>query len=55
VGSQSLRRPELDRRREIGVVTDDSGIVKGITKIFEADWSETPQARRRSRKVRAAH
>ena len=55
VGSQSLRRPELDRRREIGVITDDSGIVKGITKIFEADWSETPQARRRSRKVRAAH
>jgi cardiolipin synthase len=36
VGSQSLRRPELDRRREIGVITDDSGIVKGITKIFEA-------------------
>ena len=55
VGSQSLRRPELDRRREIGVITDDSGIVRGITKIFEADWSETPQARRRSRKVRAAH
>jgi cardiolipin synthase len=54
VGSQSLRRPELDRRREIGVITDDSGIVKGITKIFEADWSETPQARRRSAKARAA-
>ena len=54
VGSQSLRRPELDRRREIGVITDDSGIVKGITKIFEADWSDTPQARRRSTKVRAA-
>ena len=54
VGSQSLRRPELERRREIGVITDDSGIIKGITKIFEADWAETPQARRRrSAKVRA--
>ena len=54
VGSQSLRRPELDRRREIGVITDDSGIVKGISKIFESDWAETPQARRRrSAKVRA--
>jgi cardiolipin synthase A/B len=54
VGSQSLRRPELDRRREIGVISDDSGIVKGITKIFEADWAETPQARRRrSAQVRA--
>jgi phosphatidylserine/phosphatidylglycerophosphate/cardiolipin synthase-like enzyme len=54
VGSQSLRRPELDRRREIGVITDDSGIVRGISKIFESDWAETPQARRRrSAKVRA--
>ena len=47
VGSQSLRRPELERRREIGIITDDTGVVKGIAKIFEADWAETPHARRR--------
>jgi phosphatidylserine/phosphatidylglycerophosphate/cardiolipin synthase-like enzyme len=52
VGSQSLRRPELDRRREIGVITDDAAIVKGITKIFTTDWAETPHAR--SAKARAA-
>ncbi|MGH7519269.1 MAG: phospholipase D-like domain-containing protein, partial [Gemmatimonadales bacterium] len=33
IGSQSLRRPELDRRREIGVITDDGGVVEGIAKI----------------------
>jgi phosphatidylserine/phosphatidylglycerophosphate/cardiolipin synthase-like enzyme len=54
VGSQSLRRPELDRRREIGIITHDTGIVKGIAKIFGSDWAETPQARRRSGKGRAA-
>ena len=54
VGSQSLRRPEMDRRREIGVITSDAGIVKGIAKIFASDWADTPQARRRSGKVRAA-
>ena len=54
VGSQSLRRPELDRRREIGVITDDGGVVKGIAKIFASDWAATPRARRRSGKVRAA-
>jgi len=54
VGSQSLRRPELERRREIGVITDDASIVKGIAKIFHGDWSETPQARRKSGKVRAS-
>lgn len=54
VGSQSLRRPELDRRREIGVITDDAGVVKGITKIFASDWADTPHSRRRSGRVCAA-
>ena len=54
VGSQSLRRPELDRRREIGVISDDGGVVTGIAKIFASDWAATPRARRRSGKVRAA-
>ncbi len=54
VGSQSLRRPELDRRREIGVITDDGEVVKGIAKIFASDWADTPHTRRRSGKVHAA-
>jgi cardiolipin synthase len=39
VGSQSLRKLELDGRREIGVVVNDSQIAKKIASIFETDWA----------------
>jgi cardiolipin synthase A/B len=38
VGSQSLRRLELDGRREIGLIVNNTGIAKKIQAIFEADW-----------------
>jgi phosphatidylserine/phosphatidylglycerophosphate/cardiolipin synthase-like enzyme len=40
VGSQSLRRPQIDGRREIGVIVPDSRIAAGVAKIFEEDWDE---------------
>jgi phosphatidylserine/phosphatidylglycerophosphate/cardiolipin synthase-like enzyme len=46
LGSQSLRRLELERRREIGLVADDPIVVRGIQHVFEADWALTPTARR---------
>jgi len=42
VGSQSLRKAELDARREVGVIVRDAAVVKGIVKTFEADWSVKP-------------
>ena len=39
IGSQSLRRAELERRREIGVIVSDPDIVRGVTGTFEQDWS----------------
>jgi cardiolipin synthase A/B len=39
VGSQSLRKLELDRRREVGVIIDDEKVVKQIRTIFEQDWA----------------
>ena len=42
VGSQSLRRAELERRREIGVIIDDQPTVRRIVETFESDWAETP-------------
>jgi phosphatidylserine/phosphatidylglycerophosphate/cardiolipin synthase-like enzyme len=42
VGSQSLRRAELERRREIGVIIDDQPTVRRIVETFECDWAETP-------------
>ena len=39
VGSQSLRQPELDLRREIGIVFHDAHIASVIAKTFDADWN----------------
>jgi phosphatidylserine/phosphatidylglycerophosphate/cardiolipin synthase-like enzyme len=41
VGSQSLRALELDGRREIGILSKDPKVVKGIADLFEADWAKT--------------
>jgi cardiolipin synthase len=41
VGSQSLRPPELDSRREIGIIVRDSKVVKHLLAIFEEDWLST--------------
>ena len=38
IGSQSLRRAELERRREIGVIFDDRKIADEIATIFDQDW-----------------
>ncbi len=41
VGSQSLRKLQLDNRREIGVIVTDSRIAKRIQAVFEADWAQS--------------
>lgn len=41
VGSQSLRKQELDGRREVGVIVTDSRIAKKIQAVFESDWLES--------------
>ena len=41
VGSQSLRKVELDGRREVGVIVSDQAVAKRLVEVFEADWSTT--------------
>ena len=41
VGSQSLRPPELDSRREAGLIVRDTKIVKKLLATFESDWENT--------------
>jgi phosphatidylserine/phosphatidylglycerophosphate/cardiolipin synthase-like enzyme len=41
VGSQSLRKLELDGRREVGVIVSDAAIAKRLQDLFEADWEKT--------------
>lgn len=40
IGSQSLRKLELDGRREVGVIVNDSRIAKKMLTVFEADWEK---------------
>jgi phosphatidylserine/phosphatidylglycerophosphate/cardiolipin synthase-like enzyme len=44
VGSQSLRRIELDKRREVGVLITNGAVARQIRNIFEADWAESESA-----------
>ena len=41
VGSQGLRKPEMDERREIGLIVKDARIAKKMHAVFEADWALT--------------
>jgi phosphatidylserine/phosphatidylglycerophosphate/cardiolipin synthase-like enzyme len=44
VGSQSLRKLELDSRRELGLIVKDPAVVNQLVATFERDWEsrETP-------------
>lgn len=45
IGSQSLRRIELDERREIGIITGASGVVNAMIAVYEEDWKASlPEA-----------
>lgn len=44
VGSQSLRKLELDGRREVGVISTDSRLAKKMQAVFEADWARAARA-----------
>jgi phosphatidylserine/phosphatidylglycerophosphate/cardiolipin synthase-like enzyme len=46
VGSQGLRKLELEQRREVGVIVDDRDIVVRLRAVFEDDWSRTDRARK---------
>lgn len=40
VGSQSLRKLELDHRREVGLITKDVRTVRKMAAVFERDWKK---------------
>jgi len=41
IGSQSLRRLELDKRREVGLIIRDRQTVRRIERLFESDWRKS--------------
>ena len=48
IGSQSLRKLELDGRREVGVVVQDRRIARQIAAVFEDDWDAAEKMARAS-------
>jgi cardiolipin synthase len=38
VGSQSLRTPELEKRREVGLLINNPTVARRLMQTFEADW-----------------
>ena len=41
VGSQSLRKDELENRREVGLIVTNPSMARGLLKVFESDWDES--------------
>jgi len=41
VGSQSLRKLELDKRREVGAIVNNRAVARQIAMVFEEDWART--------------
>jgi cardiolipin synthase A/B len=44
IGSQSLRKLELEARREVGVIFRDKAVVKQMESVFEKDWKKSEPA-----------
>ena len=45
VGSQSLRKDELDKRREVGLIINNPAVARKIMQVFEADWAASSKRR----------
>ena len=41
IGSQSLRRLELDERREVGIMVRDTKIARRLERLFKSDWEKS--------------
>ena len=51
IGSQSLRKLELDERREVGIIIRDRSVVQKLQKTFKRDWkkAQTVEGKRRKK------
>jgi phosphatidylserine/phosphatidylglycerophosphate/cardiolipin synthase-like enzyme len=54
LGSQSLRRLELEKRREVGVIITDEKVIGEMLAVFEHDWAQTESGRKERKKEKKA-
>jgi phosphatidylserine/phosphatidylglycerophosphate/cardiolipin synthase-like enzyme len=41
VGSQSLRKDELENRREVGLIISNPAVARKLLQVFESDWDDS--------------
>jgi phosphatidylserine/phosphatidylglycerophosphate/cardiolipin synthase-like enzyme len=51
IGSQSLRRLELEKRREVGIIIIDETVVREMQTVFESDWAQTDSGKKEAKKA----
>jgi cardiolipin synthase A/B len=49
IGSQSLRKLELDKRREVGLITKEPKMIRMVSDHFERDWADTQTAKKEAK------
>jgi cardiolipin synthase len=54
LGSQSMRRLELDKRREVGVIITDEKVIGEMQAVFEHDRAQTESGRKERKKEKKA-
>jgi cardiolipin synthase len=54
IGSQSLRKLELEERREIGVIIREPSVVRQMLALFEEDWARTERGKKDAKKAEKA-
>ena len=52
LGSQSLRRLELEKRREVGVIITDESMIREMQTVFERDWASTDKGEKEAKKAK---
>ena len=50
VGSQSLRKDELENRREVGLIINNPAVARKILQVFDSDWADASKGESESRK-----
>jgi phosphatidylserine/phosphatidylglycerophosphate/cardiolipin synthase-like enzyme len=54
VGSQSLRRLELEKRREVGIIITDENVIADMQAVFARDWAQTDSGKKERKKEKKA-
>ena len=52
VGSQSLRKLELEGRREVGIILKEAKVVARLVSVFEEDWAKSQAAKSSATKTK---